>query len=444
MNQDLLKEKALAYHIRTEFPEGFGRSEQALPDRRGSEPCLHPGVAKPVLEIAANPEDAYKYTSKGNLVAVISNGTAILGLGDRGALASKPVMEGKGVLFKRFADIDVFDIEIDETDPKKLIEIIKKISVTFGGINLEDIKSPECFEIEQTLIEECDIPVFHDDQHGTAIIATAGLMNACEVVDKRIEEVKVVINGAGAAGISCAKMFLNAGVKRQNLILCDRHGVLRRDRLEGLSPEKQDFAIDTELETLADALKGADVLIGLSVADVVTPEMLLSMDRDPIVFAMANPNPEIAYELAMATRSDLVMATGRSDYPNQINNVLGFPFIFRGAMDVRSWIISEGMKMAAAKALAALTKEPVPDSVAKAYGGKKFTFGREYIVPKPFDPRVIEWEAVAVAKAACEEGLAAAPITDWDAYRESLKRRWLTGGRKQSRRVIRYRLPRAA
>lgn len=424
MNQDLLKEKALAYHIQ----DGVPGKVSVVP----SKPCqtaedlslaYTPGVAKPVLEIAANPEDAYKYTSKGNLVAVISNGTAILGLGDRGALASKPVMEGKGVLFKRFADIDVFDIEIDETDPKKLIEIIKKISVTFGGINLEDIKSPECFEIEQTLIEECDIPVFHDDQHGTAIIATAGLMNACEVVDKKIEEVKVVINGAGAAGISCAKMFLNAGVKRQNLILCDRHGVLRRDRLEGLSPEKQDFAIDTELETLADALKGADVLIGLSVADVVTPEMLLSMDRDPIVFAMANPNPEIAYELAMATRSDLVMATGRSDYPNQINNVLGFPFIFRGAMDVRSRIISEGMKMAAAKALADLTKEPVPDSVAKAYGGKKFTFGREYIVPKPFDPRVIEWEAVAVAKAACEEGLAASPITDWDAYRESLKKR---------------------
>ncbi len=424
MNQDLLKEKALAYHIQ----DGVPGKVSVVP----SKPCqtaedlslaYTPGVAKPVLEIAANPEDAYKYTSKGNLVAVISNGTAILGLGDRGALASKPVMEGKGVLFKRFADIDVFDIEIDETDPKKLIEIIKKISVTFGGINLEDIKSPECFEIEQTLIQECDIPVFHDDQHGTAIIATAGLMNACEVVDKKIEEVKVVINGAGAAGISCAKMFLNAGVKRRNLILCDRHGVLRRDRLEGLSPEKQDFAIDTELETLADALKGADVLIGLSVADVVTPEMLLSMDRDPIVFAMANPNPEIAYELAMATRSDLVMATGRSDYPNQINNVLGFPFIFRGAMDVRSRIISEGMKMAAAKALADLTKEPVPDSVAKAYGGKKFTFGREYIVPKPFDPRVIEWEAVAVAKAACEEGLAAAPITDWDAYRESLKQR---------------------
>ena len=248
-------------------------------------------------------------------------------------------------------------------------------------------------------------------------------MNACEVVDKKIEEIKVVVNGAGAAGISCAKMFLAAGVKRENLILCDRHGVLRRDRMEDLSPEKQDFAIDTDLETLADALKGADALIGLSVADVVTPEMLLSMDRDPVVFAMANPNPEINYELAMATRSDLIMATGRSDYPNQINNVLGFPFIFRGAMDVRSRIISEGMKMAAAKALAALTKEPVPASVAKAYGGKEFTFGREYIVPKPFDPRVIEWEAVAVAQAACEEGLAANPITDWDAYRESLKKR---------------------
>ena len=424
MSQDQLKAKALAYHIQDGVP-GKVSVVPTKPCQTADELSLAytPGVAAPVLEIANNPEDAYKYTSKGNLVAVISNGTAILGLGDRGALASKPVMEGKGVLFKRFADIDVFDIEINETDPKKLIEIIKAISVTFGGINLEDIKSPECFEIEQTLIQECDIPVFHDDQHGTAIIATAGLMNACEVVDKKIEEIKVVVNGAGAAGISCAKMFLAAGVKRENLILCDRHGVLRRDRMEDLSPEKQDFAIDTDLETLADALKGADALIGLSVADVVTPEMLLSMDRDPVVFAMANPNPEINYELAMATRSDLIMATGRSDYPNQINNVLGFPFIFRGAMDVRSRIISEGMKMAAAKALAALTKEPVPASVAKAYGGKEFTFGREYIVPKPFDPRVIEWEAVAVAQAACEEGLAANPITDWDAYRESLKKR---------------------
>ena len=424
MSQDVLKDKALAYHIQDGVP-GKVSVVPTKPCQTAEDLSLAytPGVAKPVLEIAENPEDAYKYTSKGNLVAVISNGTAILGLGDRGALASKPVMEGKGVLFKRFADIDVFDIEIDETDPKKLIEIIKAISVTFGGINLEDIKSPECFEIEQTLIQECDIPVFHDDQHGTAIIATAGLMNACEVVNKKIEEIKVVINGAGAAGISCAKMFLNAGVKKENLILCDRHGVLRRDRMEGLSPEKKGFAIDTDLETLADALKGADALIGLSVADVVTPEMLLSMDRDPVVFAMANPNPEINYELAMATRSDLIMATGRSDYPNQINNVLGFPFIFRGAMDVRSRIISEGMKMAAAKALAALTKEPVPESVAKAYGGRHFSFGREYIVPKPFDPRVIEWEAVAVAKAACDEGLAAKPITDWDAYRQELKKR---------------------
>jgi len=424
MSQDLLKEKALAYHNK----DGVPGKVSVVP----SKPCqtaedlslaYTPGVAKPVLEIAENPEDAYKYTSKGNLVAVISNGTAILGLGDRGALASKPVMEGKGVLFKRFADIDVFDIEIDETDPKKLIEIIKKISVTFGGINLEDIKGPECFEIERTLIEELDIPVFHDDQHGTAIIATAGLMNACEVANKKMEDIKVVVNGAGAAGISCARMFINAGVKRENMILCDSRGVIRRSRMESLSLEKREFAIDTDMETLADALKGADAFIGLSVADVVTAEMLLSMNRDPIVFAMSNPNPEISYELAMATRNDVIMATGRSDYPNQINNVLGFPFIFRGAMDVRSRIISEGMKMAAAKALAALTKEPVPASVAKAYGGKKFTFGREYIVPKPFDPRVIEWEAVAVAKAACEEGLAASPITDWDAYRESLKKR---------------------
>ncbi len=374
-----------------------------------------------MLEIADNPEDAYRYTNKSNLVAVISNGTAILGLGDRGALASKPVMEGKGVLFKRFADIDVFDIELDTKDPKKIIDMVKTMEPTFGGVNLEDIGAPDCFEIEQTLIEMCDIPIFHDDQHGTAIICTAGMMNAAEVTGKKLEEMQVVFNGAGAAGISCGKMFIAAGVKKENIIMCDSKGVISTER-KGLSEEKALFATDRPERTLAEAVKGADAFIGLSVADVLTPEMLLSMNDQPVVFAMANPNPEITYSLAVETRSDVIMGTGRSDYPNQVNNVLGFPFIFRGALDVRASRISEGMKMAAAKALAALAKEPVPDEVRKAYG-RDFEFGPEYVVPKPFDPRVIEWEAVAVAKAACEEGLAAKPITDWDAYAAQLRGR---------------------
>lgn len=422
--KDELKERALAYHCM----DGVPGKVSVVP----SKPCqtaddlglaYTPGVAKPVLEIADNPEDAYKYTSKGNLVAVISNGTAILGLGDRGALASKPVMEGKGVLFKRFADIDVFDIEVDEKDSDKIIEIVRAISPTFGGINLEDIKGPECFRIEQELIEKCDIPVFHDDQHGTAIIATAGMMNACEIVGKKLQDIKVVVNGAGAAGISCAKMFVAAGVKREHIIMCDSKGVIYKGRVAGMTAEKEEFATELPVRSLEEAMKGADFFMGLSVADCVTPEMLLSMAKDPVVFAMSNPNPEIRYDLAVATRKDLIMATGRSDYPNQINNVLGFPFIFRGALDVRARRISEGMKMAAAKALAGLAKEPVPESVAKAYGGHHFSFGRDYIVPKPFDPRVISWEAVAVAKAACDEGLAAKPITDWDAYRAGLEKR---------------------
>ncbi len=421
---DVLKEKALRYHEADGKP-GKVSVVPTKPCTTADELSLAytPGVAKPVLEIAENPEDAYRYTSKGNLVAVISNGTAILGLGDRGALASKPVMEGKGVLFKRFADIDVFDIELDVTDPKKIIEMVKAMEPTFGGVNLEDIKSPECFEIERALIEQCDIPIFHDDQHGTAIISTAGLMNACEIVGKKLEDVKVVVNGAGAAGISCAKMFVAAGVSRDNITMLDSKGVVYAGRKESMTEEKLEFARETDMRTLSDAMDGADVFMGLSVADCVTPEMLSSMAKDPIVFAMSNPNPEISYELAVATRSDVIMATGRSDFPNQINNVLGFPFIFRGAMDVRSKTISEGMKMAAAKALAALAKEPVPEIVAKAYGGKAFSFGREYIVPKPFDPRVISWEAVAVAKAACAEGLAKNPITDWVAYEESLVKR---------------------
>lgn len=421
---DVLKEKALKYHSMDGVP-GKISVVPTKPCQTADELSLAytPGVAKPVLEIAENPEDAYAYTAKGNLVAVISNGTAILGLGDLGALASKPVMEGKGVLFKRFADIDVFDIELDVKDPKKIIEIVKAMEPTFGGVNLEDIKGPECFEIEQALIEQCNIPIFHDDQHGTAIISTAGLMNAVELVGKNLADVKIVVNGAGAAGISCAKMFVAAGVDTRNIVMLDSKGVIYSGRTAGMTKEKEEFAVETKARTLGEAIVDADVFMGLSVADCLTPDMLNSMARDPIVFAMSNPNPEIAYDLAIATRSDVVMATGRSDFPNQINNVLGFPFIFRGALDVRATKISEGMKMAAAKALANLAKEPVPEVVRRAYSGKEFTFGKNYIVPKPFDPRVIEWEAVAVAKAACEEGLALRPITDWEAYRESLKKR---------------------
>ncbi|MDF1568883.1 MAG: malic enzyme-like NAD(P)-binding protein [Spirochaetaceae bacterium] len=419
---DDMKAKALAYHEMDGRP---GKTEviATKPCTTADELSLaySPGVAHPVLEIADDPENAYRYTNKGNLVAVVSNGTAILGLGDRGALASKPVMEGKGVLFKRFADIDVFDIELDTKDPKKIIDIVKTMQPTFGGVNLEDIGAPDCFEIEKTLIEQCDIPIFHDDQHGTAIICTAGVINAAEVSGRKLADMKVVFNGAGAAGISCGKMFIAAGVKKENILMCDSKGVISTDR-SNLSEEKATFATDRPERTLAEAVKGADAFIGLSVADVLTPEMLLSMNDQPIVFAMANPNPEITYPLAVETRKDVIMGTGRSDYPNQVNNVLGFPFIFRGAMDVRATKISEGMKMAAARALAALAKEPVPDEVRKAYG-RDFTFGPEYVVPKPFDPRVIEWEAVAVARAACDEGLAAKPITDWDAYAAGLRKR---------------------
>jgi malate dehydrogenase (oxaloacetate-decarboxylating)(NADP+) len=421
---DELKKKALEYHSRGGVPGKIS----VVPTK----PCITaddlslaytPGVGKPVLEIAENPEDAYAYTSKGNLVAVVSNGSAILGLGNRGALASKPVMEGKGVLFKRFADVDVFDIEIDTSDPDKIIEVVKLLEPTFGGVNLEDIKAPECFKIEQELIKQCNIPIFHDDQHGTAIISTAGILNGTELVNKKLEDLKVVVNGAGAAGISCVKMLLTCGVKPEQVIMCDSKGVIYKGRKEGMTPEKEQMAVETDARTLAEAMVDADVFLGVSVADCVTPEMLNSMARDPIVFAMSNPDPEITYDLAVATREDVIMATGRSDYPNQINNVLGFPFIFRGALDVRAVTISEGMKLAAAKALADLAKEPVPETVKRAYGGQEFSFGRNYIVPKPFDPRVIEWEAVAVAKAACEEGLAAKPITDWEAYQMGLRKR---------------------
>ena len=420
---DELEKKALDYHSM----DGVAGKLSVVPTKpcRSAEDlslAYTPGVAKPVLKIEENSDNAYKYTNKGNLVAVISNGTAILGLGDRGALASKPVMEGKGVLFKRFADIDVFDIEIAEKDPDKLIEIVKAISPTFGGINLEDIKGPECFKIEKALIEECDIPVFHDDQHGTAIIASAGLMNAAEIAGKSLESLRVVVSGAGAAGISCARMFSLIGVKKENITMLDSRGVIYKGR-DHLTAEKEEFALDTVARTLEDAMKGADVFMGLSKPNVVSAEMLLSMAPNPIVFAMANPDPEITYENATSTRRDIIMATGRSDYPNQINNVLGFPFIFRGALDTGAKKITENMKLAAAKALASLAKEDVPEIVSAAYGGQHFSFGRNYIVPKPFDPRVIEYEAVAVARQACLDGVATRPIEDFEAYRQTLRRR---------------------
>ena len=378
-----------------------------------------PGVAEPVLEIEKDLNNAYEYTSKGNLVAVISNGTAILGLGDRGALASKPVMEGKGVLFKKFADIDVFDIEVDSHDPDEIIKVVAAIAPTFGGINLEDIKAPECFYIEEELKKMLDIPVFHDDQHGTAIISSAGLANALEIVGKKHEDIRLVISGAGASAISCAELAIRWGVKRENIMLCDSRGVVYKGRTEGMNKYKERFLVDTDARTLADALNGADVFYGLSVANVMTPEMVKSMAIDPIIFAMANPDPEIKPELAKEARGDVIIATGRSDYPNQVNNVLGFPFIFRGALDVRAKGINEEMKFAASQALAALAKEDVPDSVIRAYGGEPIKFGREYIIPTPLDPRVLLWEAPAVAEMAMKTGVARKTI-DIDEYREQL------------------------
>ncbi len=387
-----------------------------------------PGVATPCLEIEKNPEDVYKYTSKGNLVAVISNGTAVLGLGDIGAEASKPVMEGKGLLFKIFADIDVFDIEINEKDTEKFIQAVKAIAPTFGGINLEDIKAPEAFEIEKRLKAELDIPVMHDDQHGTAIISAAALINALEIVDKKIDEVQVVVSGAGAAAVSCTKLYQKIGVKPENVVMLDSKGVIRSDR-ENLPPSKAQFATDKDVHVLKDAIVGADMFLGLSVADVLTPEMLKNMAKDPIVFALANPNPEISYKLAMKTRKDVLMATGRSDHPNQVNNVLGFPYIFRGALDVRATAINEEMKIAAVMALAKLTKEAVPEQVNITYHEKHLEFGREYIIPKPFDLRLMETIPVAIAKAAVESGVARKPIKNWDKYAEELADRLGTGSK---------------
>ena len=418
----ITKEDALNYHS-----EGRPGKIEVIPTKPHSTQwdlsvAYSPGVAEPCLEIEKNPDDVYKYTAKGNLVAVISNGTAVLGLGNIGALAGKPVMEGKGLLFKIFADVDVFDIEIDTTDVDQFIDHVKAISPTFGGINLEDIKAPECFEIERRLIEELDIPVFHDDQHGTAIISGAGLLNAVEITGKKIKDLKVVVNGAGASAISCARLYVAMGVRQENVIMVDSKGVLSKKRTD-LNKYKLEFAIETDKVTLEDAVEGTDVFLGLSVADVLTPEMLNTMAPDPIVFAMANPNPEISYEKAMATRDDLIFATGRSDYPNQINNVLGFPFIFRGALDVRAREINEEMKVAAVKALAALTKEDVPEIVNTAYMATNIVFGREYIIPKPLDPRLITALAPAVAKAAMDSGVARKEITDWDAYKQELLRR---------------------
>ena len=378
-----------------------------------------PGVAIPCLEIEKDPKLAYEYTGKGNLVAVISNGTAVLGLGDIGAEASKPVMEGKGLLFKIFADINVFDIEIDEKDPDKFIEIVKGIAPTFGGINLEDIKAPEAFYIEQRLKEELTIPLMHDDQHGTAIISAAALINALEIAGKDIGDVKMVVNGAGAAAIACTKLYLELGLKKENVLMCDSKGVISHTR-ENLTPEKIDFVRETDLKTLEEATRGADVFIGLSKGNVLTPEMLLSMADNPVVFGLANPDPEIEYDLAMATRPDTIMATGRSDYPNQVNNVLGFPYIFRGALDVQATGINEAMKLAAVYAIAELAKEPVPEAVILTYNLKSLNFGREYFIPKPFDNRLITKVSMAVAKAAMESGIAGKPIENFDDYETAL------------------------
>ena len=381
-----------------------------------------PGVAYPCLEIEKNPDDAYLYTAKGNLVAVISNGTAVLGLGDIGALAGKPVMEGKGLLFKVFADVDVFDIEVDEKDPEKLIEICARIAPTFGGINLEDIKAPECFEVETRLKAMLDIPVFHDDQHGTAIISSAGLLNALDMNGKKISDIKVVVCGAGAAANSCTRLYVALGVKKENIVMADSKGVINKKRTD-LNKYKKEWITDRDIDTLAEAVKGADVFLGLSVANMLSKEMLRTMAPNPVVFAMANPDPEISYEDAMSTRDDLIFATGRSDYPNQINNVLGFPFIFRGALDVRATTINEEMKLAATRALADLAKETVPEEVLTAYDLKKLEFGRDYIIPKPLDPRLISRVASAVARAAIETGVAKFRIDDWDAYMKSLDKR---------------------
>ena len=415
-------EDALDYH--SKHPPGKVEvvPTKNLTSQRDLALAYSPGVAEPCLKIHENPDDVYKYTAKGNLVAVISNGTAVLGLGNIGPDASKPVMEGKGVLFKKFAGIDVFDIEVNEEDPDEFIKIVKSLEPTFGGINLEDIKAPESFKIEEALKKEMNIPVMHDDQHGTAIISGAALLNASEIVGKKIKDLKIVINGAGASGIACGKLYVMLGAKRQNIVMLDSKGVIRKDRGK-LDKNKGYFATSRDVSTLSEALKGADMFLGLSVADVLDPKDLKKMAKDPIVFAMANPDPEIAYDLAIKTRKDIIMATGRSDHPNQVNNVLGFPFIFRGALDIRATAINEEMKLAAVKALAQLAREPVPEIVAKAYGADKLIFGRDYLIPKPLDPRLITTISPAVAKAAMDSGVAKGFITDWEEYKVALHQR---------------------
>jgi len=417
-----MKKAALEYHS-----SGRKGKLEVVPTK----PCVtqldlslaySPGVAEPCIVIEKNPDTAYEYTNKGNLVGVISNGTAVLGLGKIGALAGKPVMEGKSVLFKRFADVDAFDIELDIEDADEIIKTIKYLEPTFGGINLEDIKAPECFYIEQRLKDEMDIPVFHDDQHGTAIISGAGLINACEIIGKNMGDLRMTFNGAGASGIACAEFFILLGAKRENITMCDSRGVIYSGREAGMNLQKERFAIETKLRTLEDAIKDADVFVGLSTGGVVTKKMVKTMNGKPIIFAMANPDPEISYPDAKEARKDVIMATGRSDYPNQVNNVLGFPFIFRGALDVRARAINEEMKIAAAYSLANLAKTGADEKVAKAYGESSFEFGSDYIVPKPFDPRVMIWESVAVAQAAIETGVARINV-DIDEYRKSLEQK---------------------
>ncbi len=380
-----------------------------------------PGVAAPARAIAADAAEAYRYTNKGNLVAVVSNGSAVLGRGNIGALASKPVMEGKSMLFKRFAGIDAFDIEVDETDPETFIRIVKALAPTFGGINLEDIAAPACFEIDRRLREELEIPVIHDDQHGTAIIVSAAVINGAKIAGKEVAELRVVVNGAGAAAIACARMFLTLGIPREQIVLCDSRGVVTRYR-DDLNPQKREFATSRRLASLAEALHGADLFVGVSKADILTGEMVRTMAGNPMVLALANPDPEIAYDEAMRSRPDIIFATGRSDYPNQVNNVLGFPFLFRGALDVRAAKIDDGMKLAAARALAGLARQPVPESVLRAYALERLEFGRDYLIPKPLDPRLLPVVAVAVARAAVESGVARRPVADWDAYAEELRR----------------------
>jgi len=419
MQNEQQRRAALVYHAKPRPGKTEVVPTKSYDTQRDLALAYSPGVAIPCLEIEKNKEDVYKYTNKGNLVAVISNGTAVLGLGDIGPEASKPVMEGKGLLFKIFADIDVFDIQIDVKDPDKFIEAVKAIAPTFGGINLEDIKSPEAFEIERRLKDELDIPVMHDDQHGTAIISCAALLNALELADKKISDVRIVISGAGAAAVSCTRLYKAFGARDENIIMTDSKGVIRKDRTS-LTPEKKEFATAIDVHSLDEAMVQADVFIGLSMADIVSVEMLKAMNANPIVFAMANPDPEIEYNLACSVRDDIIMATGRSDHPNQVNNVLGFPFIFRGALDVRATKINEAMKMAAVEALAELAKKPVPEQVNIAYQETNLSFGRDYIIPKPFDPRLIEEVPIAVAKAAIASGVAKEPIEDWEKYREQL------------------------